>query len=209
MKSLATRIRWALPLVLLAGGLCHPSPSLAAPKPATVLAGSVVVKRKNVRTTTTLRANGQLEEGDVVASVSGGKASLSFADGSQVELAPESAVEIAPSAAKDGDKAMLRLLNGRIKARLTSGKTLATRTALVRVKGTEVVLAIAPDGATTLEVLEGAAEFSNPCGQVIVSAGMKSDLNPSSPPGTPTAIPDVKALLKEWESLGLSQTPPR
>ena len=59
-------------------------PLQAAPRPATVLGGSVVVKRKNVRSTTTIAANGSLQEGDVIATSATSKASLQFADGSRV-----------------------------------------------------------------------------------------------------------------------------
>ena len=197
----------ALLTLFLGSGALHVLPAAAAPRPGSVLAGNVIVKRKNLKTTTTLRANDNLEEGDIV-STSASKASLRFADGSRVEMASESALEITKPTSVGGSKLLMRALNGRMAARLTPGKVIATRTALIRVKGTEIVITITPDGGTILEVLEGAAEFFNPCGQVMVGSGQQSNVKPGSAPSTPSAIPNVNELLKQWELSNVAtQTP--
>ncbi len=195
--------------VILAGDFLAGAPAaMAAPRPATVVSGSVVVRRKNLRTTTTLHANDSLNEGDVVAT-GATRASLQFNDGSKVDMSSDSAIEITKPTSVGQGKLLLRALNGRVSARLRPDKVIATRTALIRVKGTEIVISIAADGTTTLEVLEGAAEFFSPCGQVLVGAGKKSDARPGTAPTTPSDIPNLDALLKDWQITGISTEVPR
>ena len=174
----------------------------AAPRPTTVLSGNVVVKRKNVSTTSSVGARGSLQAGDVVATSANSKASLQFADGSKVTLSGNSAVEIT----KPGkNNTLVRALNGRVAASLKSGNR-RHGTGMIRVKGTEIVITVAPDGATTLEVLESSAEFFNPCGSVLVQRGERSEAKPGNAPSTPSQIPNLDDLLREWQ-VGVAQSP--
>lgn len=194
--------------VTLIGDLFAMAPAVqAAPRPATILSGSVIVRRKNLRTTTTLHANDSLNEGDVIAT-GATNASLQFNDGSKVDMSSESAIEITKPAAVGQGKLLLRALNGRVSAHLRPDKVIATRTAMIRVKGTEIIITIADDGTTTLEVLGGAAEFFSPCGQVLVGAGQKSQAPPGQAPTTPSEIPNLDTLLKEWQLKGISTEAP-
>ncbi len=185
-------------LLILGGsfGVCATSASAAPRAMATVL-GRVVVKRKNLSTTTTLQANDKLYPGDVVVTGLAGGATIQFADGSRVDMAGRSMLEITSSAGQG--KTLFRALNGRMAAHLRPGKVIATRTSLVRVRGTVILISIDDNGAATLAVLEGSAEFYNPCGSVLVPAGAESVVLPGNAPTAPTAIPDVQSLLKNWD----------
>lgn len=201
MKTFSRRI-FSVPCLLVLSGIFSGLILEAAPRPTTVLSGNVIVKRKNVSTTSSVGARGSLQAGDVVATSANSNASLQFADGSKVSLAGNSAVEIT----KPGkNNTLMRALNGRVEASLKSGKTIATRSAMIRVKGTEIVITIAADGATTLEVLEGSAEFFNPCGSVLVHRGERSEAKPGNAPSTPSQIPNLDDLLREWK-IGIAKS---
>ncbi len=169
----------------------------------TVLTGNVIVKRKNVSTTSSVGARGSLQAGDVVATSANSNASLAICrwlqsfSGGQFGCRNDQAGK---------NNTLMRALNGRVEASLKSGKTIATRSAMIRVKGTEmVVITIAADGATTLEVLEGSAEFFNPCGSVLVHRGERSEAKPGNAPSTPSQIPNLDDLLREWK-IGIAKS---
>ena len=105
--------------------------ALTAPRPAGTGSGSFTVSRKSVSTSTSM-GNRSVYAGDVVRT-STSSATLQLEDGSRVAMAPNSAVELTQS----GGSSAFRALKGRMVARLSPGKTVATRTALVRVRGTE------------------------------------------------------------------------
>lgn len=171
---------------------------IAAPRSAMITSGNVTIKRKNL--TTMSAVGGTLKSGDIVATSATSTASLEFADGSKVSLSGGSAIEITSPGKQN---TLMRALNGRVAAHLKSGKSIGTRSAMIRVKGTEIIITIAPDGATTLEVLEGAAEFFSPCGKVLVQRGQQSQAQPGNAPSAPTQIPNLDALLKEWQTKGI------
>ncbi len=179
-------------------------PLSAGPRPAMLTSGNVIIKRKNVSTTSSMGGRGDLQAGDVVATSANSTASLQFADGSKVSLSGGSAIEITGSGK---NKTLMRALNGRVAAHLKSGQTIATRSAMIRVKGTEIIITIASDGATTLEVIEGAAEFFSPCGKVLVQHGERSEAKPGNAPSAPTQIPNLDALLKEWQTKNIEFDP--
>lgn len=195
------KVHLGVTLFLVLGGsfgVCLDSAS-AAPKPMATVLGRVLVKRKNLATTTTLQANDKLYPGDVVATSYSSNASVQFSDGSRVDMAQRSVMEITSRSSVGGAKTLFRALNGRMAAHLRPGKVVATRTALVRVKGTVILISVEDDGTSTLSVLEGAAEFFNPCGSVLVPAGAQSVVQPGNAPTAPSAIPDVGALLRNWQ----------
>ncbi|BCM88293.1 beta-barrel assembly-enhancing protease [Abditibacteriota bacterium] len=164
----------------------------AAPRRAATASGNVTVRRKGLRTTTSL-AN--LQDGDVV-SAGATNASLNFSDGSRVNMAAGSSLEITRSGGKNN--VLFRALKGRMAARLRPGKSVQTSTALVRVRGTEIHLVVDDDGTTALAVLEGEADFYNNEGQsVVVEAGQESVVHPGSAPSVPVAIQNP-GLLLEW-----------
>jgi hypothetical protein len=188
-----------LGVLLLAAGLLSGATetTLAAPRPSAFVLGQVSVKRKNLATTTTLQANDKLYPGDVIASAKG--ATVQFTDGSRVDMADNAVLEITKAdSVPGGGKTLFRALNGRMAAHLRPGKVIATRTSLVRVKGTIVLISVDDDGTSTLSVLEGAAEFFNPCGSVLVPAGQQSVVKPGYGPSDPSVIPDVQGLLRDW-----------
>ncbi len=188
-------------LTVAVGAAClwksAPKNDETAPRPVATVRGSVIVKRKNLRTTTTLQSNDKLYEGDVVVTKLA-SASVRFNDGSEVDMKNNTGLEITKPISVGKGKTLFRALNGRMTAHLRPGRVISTRTALVRVKGTIIYLDIEDDGTTTLCVLEGAAEFFNPCGQVLVPAGAQSTVEPGNAPQPPQVIPDIKSLWDDW-----------
>lgn len=169
----------------------------AAPEPVGTVTGNVLVRRKGIRTTTQLRANDRVYAGDVVVSPRGALTSLRFKDGSRVEMNSGASIEITANGSTSKGKPLFRALQGRMAVRLQPGRIVATRTALMRVKGTEFLLDVADDGTTTLTVVEGTVEFYNPCGDILVHESQQSTIYPGSPPSAPSAVPNLGPLL-EW-----------
>lgn len=178
----------------------------AAPEPVGTVTGNVLVQRKGVRTTTQLRANDRVYAGDVVVSPRGALTSLRFKDGSRVEMNSGASIEITANGSAGKGKPLFRALQGRMAVRLQPGRIVATRTALMRVKGTEFLLDVADDGTTTVTVIEGTVEIYNPCGDVLVHESQQSTVYPGSPPSAPSAVPNLSPLL-EWRKALESPTP--
>lgn len=185
------RFAWRVLLMIAGGSLFIQSDLQAAPRPTAIVSGNVTVRRKNLSTSTSL-----VQEGDVV-SAGARNASLNFSDGSRVSMDAGSSLEIT-RAGGGKNNVLFRALNGRMVARLRPGKSVQTRTALVRVRGTEIHLVVGDDGTTALAVLEGEADFTNNEGQsVLVEAGQESVVRPGSAPTVPVAIQNP-GLLLEW-----------
>ncbi len=169
----------------------------AAPRPSATVYGNVAVKRLGVSTVSMLKSNDQLYAGDVVVTSANSKAGVRFKDGSQLELNSGTALEIASNSAAAKDHVLCRILQGKLTARLRPGIAVASRTALMRVRGTEFMVDVADDGTTTVVVIEGSVEIVNPCGNVIVLQSNQSSVQPGSKPSAPSPVPNLAPLL-EW-----------
>ena len=181
-------------LFFLAGCLFLIEISVAAPRPTATVLGRASVKRKDLRTTTSLASSSLLGDGDIVTT-GANKATLQFDDGSRVDMDRNSSLEI--TVAGTGGKGLVRALKGRMLMRLRPGKTVTTRTALVRVRGTEIHLAVSDDGTTEIAVIEGEAEFANELGSVVVSTNQQSVARPGVGPTTPVSVANA-GLIIEW-----------
>ncbi len=191
MKSLRLRSRVVCWVLIVAAGLLGLPTAMTAPRPAATGAGTFSVSRKSVGTRTSMQSK-SVYAGDVVLTGASG-ATLQFGDGSRVAMAPNSSVELTETSGKTA----FRALKGRMVARLRPGRSIETRTALVRVRGTEVHLAVAEDGTTELAVLEGEADLSNDKGAVTLQTGQQSVASPGVAPTAPVTIQNP-GLLLEW-----------
>ncbi|MEE8586016.1 MAG: tetratricopeptide repeat protein, partial [Acidobacteriota bacterium] len=72
-----------------------------------------------------------------------------------------------------------------------SSMKIQTPSVTAAIRGTEINLRVAPDGESVITVLEGAAEFSNPQGRIVVNAGEQGRARPGqAPTKTVLANPD-------------------
>ncbi|BCM94249.1 hypothetical protein IAD21_06152 [Abditibacteriota bacterium] len=195
MKTLTITLRFFIGASLLMGSVSS-TKVFAAPKNgnarlpmATVqtLLGAATIRPVNGGATTPLKLRRSLYAGDIVATGAGTKLTLLFQDGAQVRLRENTAVQIQSSEAARGKANLLRVLGGEIWARLRPGNVLATRTAALGVLGTEIRLA-ATDDSSTLTVIEGAVDFHNDFGAVVVGSNQQSVAREGQAPTNPVAI---------------------
>ncbi|WP_181702138.1 tetratricopeptide repeat protein [Chthonobacter albigriseus] len=109
--------------------------------------------------------------GDTLRTNALGQLAVLFADQTQIRVGRNTTLvvkEVGPAGAR------LAMPAGAIWARAArggSGVTIDTPAAAAAIRGTDWSLAVGPDGRTTLVVMEGAVELSNPQGSVTVRQG--------------------------------------
>jgi len=160
--------------------------------------GTLSVKRSGTTALAALRVRSNLNIGDLVGTGANSKATLLFTNGSQLRMNANSAVEItAPSNVGRGKTSLFRAISGEVWARLRPGQAAQTRSAIAGVRGTEFILQIAADDTTTLTVIDGAVEFFNPFGEVVVGQSQQSVARVGSAPTAPLTIENA-GLILEW-----------
>ncbi len=151
-----------------------------------------------------LKTRESLFSGDVIGTGADGRAALLFSDGAQLRLDHNAAVEITRPETVKGRTSLFRALGGEIWARLRPGNAIRTRTVALGVRGTEILLRVAPDdGTTTLTVIEGEVDFFNEFGRVVVGPAQQSIARPGQAPTAPVTI-ENPAFIVEW-TLDLSR----
>lgn len=193
------RFRSILLLFLLC--LAHPQTSHGAPDSVVTvgaMSGQLQVRRKGVKVVAPLSSGQSLFIGDVISTGSQSKASLLFPDGAQVRLNSNSSLEVTtPRRVRNGNLRLFRVIGGQIWARLRPGNAIETRTAILGVRGTEVLLDVAPDGATKLTVTDGSVDFYNDFGAVVVDQFQQSSARPGTAPSAPLTVQNGNFTL-EW-----------
>ncbi len=172
-------------------------PAGAAPRiVATVIAerGDIQVQRSGTGAFHPLAFQALLTPGDLVRTGPDSEAALLFSDGSQVKINANSVLRISGGAPGRPKGSLFQALLGVIWAHLRPGQAIQTPTANIVVRGTEVHLAVAADGTTTLTVTEGDVSFFNAQGMVEVAAAQQSVAAPGKAPTPPVAV-DVSGLL--------------
>ena len=170
-----------------------------APPVATVqtLVGASYIKSNNATTSKPLKVRTALYPKDIIATGPNSKLTLLFRSGAQVRLNEKSALEIADIKTTANSQSLVRLLGGEIWARLRPGNKIQTKTAILGVLGTEIHLAAAEDGTSTLTVTEGSVNFSNEFGAVVVKTSQQSVARPGAAPTAPLTIENAGFIL-EW-----------
>jgi tetratricopeptide (TPR) repeat protein len=174
-------------------------PALAAPRTlATITAtsGKAWMRHGGAPDFLTLSRRASLQARDVVGTGNNGKAAILFGDGSQIRLNANAAVEIQTPQSK-GNQNLFRALSGVVWARLRPDKGAQTQYSNLAVRGTEFQLEVSSNGTTTLSVIEGAVNFWNDKGEVLVPAGQQSIIKPGIAPTAPVAATNAN-LLVEW-----------
>ncbi|MDR3711030.1 MAG: TonB-dependent receptor [Capsulimonadaceae bacterium] len=141
---------------------------------------------------------------DIVSTGATGRANLLFADGTQLFLNKQTSVSIVPSEATPKLRRVLfQLVRGEVFVRLRPNNIIATRAAMVAVRGTELALAVGSDDSTVVTVTTGSVDFFNEHGSVRVDAGQQSTASVGSAPRKPVTV-QAGNLLFEW-TLDVSQ----
>lgn len=191
--------RWVVALAVLSGALVQ-SAGASPDSVVTVgaMTGKLSVQRKTGRGFVALTSGQSLFAGDIVATGANSKASLLFPDGAQLRINANSSIEIPePRRLKNGKLSLFKAINGQVWARLRPGNAIETRTAVLGVRGTEVLLDVAADGTSTLTVTDGSVDFANDLGAVVVNQGQRSIARPGAAPTAPITA-DNAGFITEW-----------
>lgn len=140
----------------------------------------------------------RLKHNDQVSTAADTRAALRFTDdGSILRLNPSSRVVLSSGQERGVVVRTIQLEAGELWTRVTrhQGTTLRVNTpaGVAAVKGTEFVVRVDANGATTVITLEGVVEFFNSAGRVDVPAGTKvtaadSSAAPRAQPATPQEL---------------------
>jgi tetratricopeptide (TPR) repeat protein len=147
-----------------------------------------------------------LAPGDVVRTGPRSRAAILLSDDSQIKVNANSTLEITavmpplgrPTRAAVGPlETILNLLKGEVWS-ASHGRPFQIRTpaATATIRGTEFDLAIGPSNESRLAVLEGAVEFRNPQGSVVVRAGEEATAKVGEPPSKTLLLKPLDAV--QW-----------
>ncbi len=157
----------------------------------TGMQGNVVVERNGVAITTS-----SLQPGDQINTGDGSSATITFADGSKVDLGPNSSFVLQSISQT---QSWVTLLLGKIHAFISTKFNVRTPVSAVADRGTEFVVEVTANGTTTLTVLSDACAFSDTSGlkTVYVGQDQTSVVTPGGVPSDPVAI-NPSQIDKWW-----------
>ncbi len=187
---------WGL-LALLAG----PLPAGAGEPAGQIinLFGEVRLKRADGGAGEPAQVNQLVSTGDVVATGPASGAAILFLDESQVKLNENTVFEIRevaasprlrlgevlPAAVSQAAASLYGVSQGEVWLRNKNDKfrfELQTPAVTAAIRGTEFNLRVAPDGLSTLTMVEGQVEFGNPQGRLLLAPGEEGVARPGQPP---------------------------
>jgi Flp pilus assembly protein TadD len=120
-----------------------------------------------------------------VRTLAASRASILFIDETQVKLNAGAVLTIRQVRTSTGPESSMELQRGEAWFRTKnprSGLTIQTPAAAAAVRGTEINLRVSDAGESVLTVVEGAVEFSNPQGSIVVNAGEEGTALPGQAP---------------------------
>lgn len=162
------------------------------------LSGQMTVRRRGTNRVVPLRSGQSLYIGDVVTTGTESRASIIFPDGAQVRLNARTSVEVTPPLRqRSGKFSLFRVIAGQVWARLRPNNAIETRTAVLGVRGTEILLDVAEDQSTTLTVTDGVVDFYNQFGTVTVEQNQQSVARLGFAPTAPVTIQNA-GFIVEW-----------
>lgn|GEM_PF-4474416 len=184
--------------------VCLGSPAFAAGNTiATVIGvrGHVDVKRAGGASYASIDSQGLLYSGDVIRAASDGYASLLFADGSQAKLKANSSILITKKSITNTSQSFFKALAGVIWAHMNPNSTIETPAANIIVRGTDILVSVAPNGTVTLIVLSGSADLVSNHGTVHLTSGEETSAAIGGVPSAPVPV-DVSGL-DQWTYLNI------
>jgi tetratricopeptide (TPR) repeat protein len=135
---------------------------------------------------------------DRVRTLSASRSAILFIDETQVKLNAGAVLTVQQIKTAGGTSTTLNLLEGEGWFRTknpSSGLTIKTPRAAAAIRGTEIDIVVRGNDAV-LTVTEGAAEFSNDAGAILVSAGEQATATPGQPPTKRTLLNPEDAV--QW-----------
>jgi tetratricopeptide (TPR) repeat protein len=135
---------------------------------------------------------------DRVRTLSASRSAILFIDETQVKLNAGAVLTVQQIKTTTGTATTLNLLEGEGWFRTknpSSGLTIKTPRAAAAIRGTEIDIVVRGNDAV-LTVTEGAAEFSNDAGAILVSAGEQATATPGQPPTKRTLLNPEDAV--QW-----------
>ncbi len=162
-----------------------------------------------------------LKAGDKVKTEAGGSVTITFFDGSTIELKGDTAISLDTLTAKSGSSPKVIKLTqsiGDTTSRVVklvdpaSRYDIETAAGLAAVRGTTMVVQVAADGATRVYNVEGTASLTAKGQEVAIPTGSGSTAKvgepptapqPGLPPGVTTANPDWIVSVKGWQQTAL------
>lgn len=186
LKQVRVRLRMAPAVVACATALLFPSVTSAAGDPV----GKVVAIQNDVQTRTADSEawkpsvlHQELYGLDRIRTGPGSRAAILYSDQTLQRINEKSEVQVL---APDGNKpGVLRVISGTHYFSSRKPKDygrIVTPTVTAAIRGTEFVVEVAPDGTTTITMLEGVVEASNEYGEVTVTAGEQAHVEPGTAP---------------------------
>ena len=148
---------------------------------------------------------GQMLVSETVIGTVKGSAVLELADGSQVEVKPNSRVVLKDPAQGKGFwlEQFLGKVLVKIKKRMEGAPSfrMGTPTAVITVRGTEFLVEVTKKGATLVTVYQGIVAVSGigpDARPVIIGPGFRTDVEPNRAPEIPREIAPVMRAPREW-----------
>lgn len=197
-----------MPIMIAAGCTATPAPQAGVPQ-VDLTAKEIGVKVSSAGDSETdLQKDGSInvQVDDSIKLDQGGLGLLRFQDRLDVELFPNTEIQLDDAQQESGGSTFVRLnqiqghahviLNPGAIARLTLETELATATTLEQ--GTEFMVCHAPGVTTCLSVREGAVEFTSEGESKIYKAGESSFVKPGETPPPPVCIPAEE--VNQWLS---------
>jgi hypothetical protein len=197
-RSLPCRILFLVPLILsLFLGIISCATKAAAFTPLTVLSivgGSVEIQQPGATSWTNGKEGITLETGDKVKTDNGATATITFFDGSTIELNSSTEVSLdellskssaSPKTIKIGQtigetsSSIVKLVNP------ASRYEVDTQAGVAAVGGSKMVVTVAADGTTDVYNLEGIISFTAQGQEAIIPVGSVSSATPGQAPSTP------------------------
>ncbi len=170
-----------------------------ASSPLSVLSitgGNVLVRRADGSDWTPGQVGMTLDPGFSIKTDSGATATITFFEGSTVELAAGTEVRLADLGVGQGKATTIRLKQ-EIGSTISRVKKLAdpasryeveTAAAVAAVRGTIMSVAVKPDGTTTVGNIQGLVAVIARGVEVMLPEGQQSVVVPGNPPGLPTTL---------------------
>ena len=153
------------------------------------LSGTVTISKGG--TTVTAKPFQNLDVGDVIITGANSRAAILLRDQSLIKLNANSNItiknvvpDIQPASTGGSDKTQIQQNSGEVWIRTKNrpGKMeIDTKSGSAAIRGTEFSI-IATDAKTTLTLVEGQAELSNPHGTVLVAQNEQAEATPNSAP---------------------------
>ncbi len=186
-----------------------------------IAGGNVFVRKSGSGEWTAGKVGMTLDPGDSVRTDATGTATVTFFEGSTVELSGTTEVSLSELNVAEGTATSIRLKQevGRTMSRVkklvdpASRYEIETKAAIAAVRGSTMLVEVALDGTTTVGNVEGAISVIAQGVEVKIPPGQQSVTRPGSPPGQPEAMtiaptPVATATTAATTSPPVVTTPP-